>query len=363
METRRLGKTGFDVTTVGMGCWQIGGCWSSANETAQHKAALNAYLDAGANLLDTANVYGGDYGTDRFGWSEKTICEVLAERKAAGKDQGRRIYVATKAGRAPTSVAPGDHGPERYTYEALKESLAESASRLGVECVDLLQLHCPPPEVLAADSATYDALRKLKEEKLILHWGVSVETVEEAMLAIAQPDCATIQIIFNMLRQRPAEAFLNAAKAADVGTLIRLPLASGLLTGKVTAEYVAKLDDGDHRKFNTSGAAFDKGETFSGLGEHMETIALPAVEMLKKAHADAIARKELPDGATLGQLALRWILDTEGATCVIPGARTIEQVEGNLGACALPKVSEGVNATVKEVYESTVKSVIEKERW
>ena len=363
LETRRLGKTGFEVTTVGMGCWQIGGCWTSANETATHKAALNAYLDAGANLLDTANVYGGDYGTERFGWSEKTICEVLAERKAAGKDAGRRIYIATKAGRAPTTAAPGDHDASRYTYAALAESLAESSKRLGVECVDLLQLHCPPPEVLAAGSATYDALNRLKSEGKILHWGVSVETVEEAMLAIAQPQCATIQIIYNMLRQRPSEAFLKAAKAADVGTLVRLPLASGLLAGKVDEAYLAKLDEGDHRKFNTAGAAFDKGETWSGLGEHLKEVALPAVEQLKAAHKGAIERKELPGTATLGQLALRWILDTEGATCVIPGARTIEQVEGNLGACGLPKVSEVVNKQVKEVYDATVKAVIEKEKW
>ena len=221
MEFRKLGKTGFDVCTVGMGCWQVGGCWSSADDTAAHMAALHAYLDSGANLLDTANVYGGDYGSERFGWSEKTIRKVLEERRAAGKTQ--RIYVATKAGRAPTKAAPGEHGPERYTYAALAESLAESAARLGVETVDLLQLHCPPTEVLAADSAVYDALRRLKSEGKILHWGVSVETVEEAMLAIAQPDCATIQIIFNLLRTRPAASFLAAAAAADVGTLIRLP--------------------------------------------------------------------------------------------------------------------------------------------
>ena len=362
MERRRLGKTDFEVCAVGMGCWQIGGCWSSANETAQHKAALHAYLDAGANLLDTANVYGGDPGTEQFGWSEKTIGEVMAERKAAGKTDGR-IYICTKAGRAPTKAAPGEHGPERYTYEALSESLAESAGRLGVSCVDLLQLHCPPPEVLAAGSATFDALRKLKSDGRILHWGVSVETVEEAMLSIAQPDCATVQIIMNMLRTRPAADFLPAAKAADVGTLIRLPLASGLLTGKVDGAYLAKLDEGDHRKFNTSGAAFDKGETWSGLGEHMEDVALPAVEQLKQAHAGAIARSELPLNASLGQMALRWILDQEGATCVIPGARTTEQVDGNLGAAALPALSPAVLTQVKGVYDSIVKPVIGKERW
>ena len=220
LEYRKLGKTGFEVCTVGMGCWQVGGCWSSSDDTAAHMAALHAYLDSGANLLDTANVYGSDYGTERFGWSESTICKVLAERKAAGKTQ--RIYVATKAGRAPTKAAPGDHGPERYTYEALSESLTESAVRLGVETIDLLQLHCPPTEVLAGSSA-YEALRRLKSEGRILHWGVSVETVEEAMMAIKEPDCATVQIIFNLLRTRPAASFLAAAAAADVGTLIRLP--------------------------------------------------------------------------------------------------------------------------------------------
>ena len=362
LEKRRLGKTGFEVTTVGMGCWQIGGCWTSANETATHKAALHAYLDAGANLLDTANVYGGDYGTDKFGWSEKTISEVLKERKAAGKDDGR-IYVATKAGRAPTKAAPGDHGPERYTYEALSESLAESAARLGVECVDLLQLHCPPPEVLVEKSATFDALRRLVAEGRILHWGVSVETADEAMLAIAQPDCATVQIILNMLRTKPARAFLPAARAADVGTLIRLPLASGLLTGKVDTAYLEGLEDGDHRKFNVGGAAFDKGETWSGLGEHLHDVALPAVAKLKETAAGALAREEVAAGTTLGQMALRWILDHEGATCVIPGARTVEQVGGNLGAGALPPLSSQVHTEVAATYEALVKTVIEAEKW
>jgi len=200
------------------------------------RATLNAYLDSGANFLDTANVYGGDNGTDKFGWSETTIKHVLAQRKAAGKDVGRRIYIATKAGRAPPG---GDaHGPERYTYESLAASAAASAERLGVETIDLLQLHCPPTDVLRGDSV-FEALRRLQAEGKILHWGVSVETVEEAMLAIAQPDCATVQIIFNMLRHKPAAEFLAKAKAANVGTLIRLPFASGLLTGKVTPEYVS----------------------------------------------------------------------------------------------------------------------------
>jgi len=362
LEVRRLGKTGFEVTTVGLGCWQIGGCWTLSDETAQHKEALHAYLDTGANLLDTANVYGGDYGSDKFGWSEKTICDVLAERKAAGKNDGR-IYIATKAGRAPTKAAPGDHGPERYTFEALSESLAGSTARLGVECVDLLQLHCPPPEVLLHNSPTYDALRRLKSEGRILHWGVSVETVDEAMLAIAQPDCATVQIIFNMLRTKPARDFLPAAKAADVGTLIRLPLASGLLTGKVDAAYIAGLDAGDHRKFNVAGAAFDKGETWSGLGEHLMDVALPAVAKLKEAHAAALERDELPGDTSLTQLALRWCLDHEGATCVIPGARTTEQVKGNLGAATMPMLTPKVHAQVNSIYEASVKAVIEAERW
>lgn len=361
-EKRRLGKTGFVVSSVGLGCWQIGGCWTSADETAAHKATLHAYLDAGGNFLDTANVYGAGYGSDKFGWSEKTIGEVLAERKAAGKPDGR-VFVATKAGRAPTAAAPGDHGPARYTYEALSESLAGSASRLGVACVDLLQLHCPPPEVLAAESPTYDALRRLVSEKRILHWGVSVETVDEAMLAIAQPDCATVQIIMNQFRLKPARAFLPAAKAADVGTLIRLPLASGLLTGKVDAAYLAALDAGDHRRFNVGGAAFDKGETWSGLGEHLLDVALPAIADLKDVAAGARARGELPADATLGQFALRWILDHDGVTCVIPGARTVDQVTGNLDAGALPALTPQVHALVEGIYDRRVKSIIEAEKW
>jgi aryl-alcohol dehydrogenase-like predicted oxidoreductase len=362
VEMRRLGKTGFEVSTIGMGCWQIGGSWTLADDVDTHKDALHAYLDAGGNLLDTANVYGGDYGSDTFGWSEKTIGEVLAERKAAGKADGR-IIVATKAGRAPTTAAPGAHGPARYTYEALSESLAGSAARLGVTCVDLLQLHCPPPEVLVDKSPTYDALRRLVSEGRILHWGVSVETVDEAMLAIAQPDCATIQIIFNMLRLKPARVFLPAAKAADVGTLIRLPLASGLLTGKVDAAYLSALDDRDHRKFNVAGASFDKGETWSGLGEHLHDIALPAVGQLQEVAASALTRGELPPGATFGQAALRWIIDHEGVACVIPGARTVDQARNNLSAGALPPLSAQVHAEVEAIYEARVKQVVEAERW
>ena len=191
MEFRVLGKTGFRVSAVSMGCWQIGGAYSGADATASHKQALNAFLDQGGNFLDTANVYGGDYGTDRFGWSESTIRLVLAERKAAGKDAGRRIFVATKAGRAP----PGgyDHGPDRYTYESLSASVRASAERLAVNRIDLLQLHCPPTSVLRGTVA-FEALRRLKREGRIEHWGVSVETVEEGYLAIRQPDCATVQV-------------------------------------------------------------------------------------------------------------------------------------------------------------------------
>lgn len=320
-----------------------------------HCISCTAPANLVCNQLD-----GGEYGTERFGWSESTIRKVLEERKAAGKTE--RIYVATKAGRAPTKAAPGEHGPERYTYEALSESLAESAGRLGVETVDLLQLHCPPTEVLAGSGA-YDAMRRLKEEGRILHWGVSVETVEEAMLAISQPDCASVQIIFNLLRMRPAVSFLAAAAAANVGTLIRLPYASGLLTGKVTVEYLAGLDAGDHRKFNTSGAAFDKGETWSGLGEHLSDVALPAVEELKTVHARAIERGELPEGTSFGQFSLRWILDHAGTTAVIPGARSVEQVSSNVGASSLPRLTDAVHAEAKVIYDAKVKAVVETERW
>ena len=187
--------------------------------------------------------------------------------------------------------------------------------------------------------------------------------VRQAMLAIGQPDCGSVQIIFNMLRTRPSASFLAAAKAAGVGTLLRLPFASGLLTGKVTPEYVAGLADGDHRKFNVGGAAFDKGETWSGLGEDLEGTALPAVDEIKAIHAGALERGELAAGTTLGMMALRWILDHEGASAVIPGARSVEQVVGNLGACGVPALSPAVHAAAKRVYESRVKAVVEAERW
>lgn len=360
VERRVLGKTGYDVSVVGYGTWQLGGAWSAADDSETHKAALAAYLDAGANLLDTANVYGGAAGTDKFGWSETLIGQVLAERRAAGKTE--RVFVATKAGRAPTSAAPGPHGPEAYTYEALSESAAGSASRLGVECLDLLQLHCPPPEVLVDGSPTYAALRRLKAEGRIAHWGVSVETLEEGRLAIAQDDCATIQVIFNMLRQRPAaNGFLAECERANVGTLIRLPLASGLLTGKITPEYVASLSESDHRRFNKAGEAFDKGETWSGLGESLEEVALPAVAELKAAFEREAAA--LPAGATFSQFSLRWCLDAPGVTSIIPGARTPEQSLGNLGAAALPPLTEAAHAEARRVYEDKIKATVEAEKW
>lgn len=360
MPTTRLGKTGFELSTpIGMGCWQLGGCWSSATDEATHKAALAAYLAAGGNFLDTANVYGGEPGTPQFGWSERMVGEVLKARAA----DAPRIYVATKAGRAPTSAAPNDHGPASYTYEALSESLAGSAERIGVGKVDLLQLHCPPTSVLAKDSPVWDALERLKAEDRIAFYGVSVETVEEAMLAIAQPGCATVQIIFNMLRLKPAAEFLQAAKAADVGTLIRLPLASGLLTGKCTREYIDGLDAGDHRRFNAAGAFFDKGETWSGLGECLTDVALPAVDELKSVQSAAAARGELHASTTMAQFALRWCLDFEGATIVIPGARNAEQSEANLGAAALSPFSVETHAAVRQIYEARIQAIMEKERW
>jgi aryl-alcohol dehydrogenase-like predicted oxidoreductase len=317
---RRLGSTGFEISPVSLGCWQIGGAWGGADDSDAHHAALNRYLDLGGNFLDTADGYGGPLGTPEFGQSEQTIRQVLAERSAAGHTE--RVYVATKVGRG-CEWPPSDL--RCWTLESLTNSVDGCRERLGVETLDLVQLHCPPTMVLK-DGEVFAHCRALVASGKIQNWGVSVETVEEAFLCIAQSDCAAVQIIFNMFRTRPeTSGFLAAAKAADCGVLCRLPLASGLLSGKIDADYVANLDDGDHRKFNAAGCGkthssrqldiktinlprqardkrrgkwrergvclfvclfccreeFDKGETWSGMGEHLTSHAFPAVAELE----------------------------------------------------------------------------------
>ncbi|MEM9475297.1 MAG: aldo/keto reductase [Pseudomonadota bacterium] len=320
LATRRFGKTGWQVSEIGFGAWAIGGNWGDVTE-ADAKATLQATLEAGVTFLDTADVYGD-------GRSERLIRDVLAEW------DGDRPVVATKAGRR---VDP--HVSEGYTPEALEAFIDRSRENLGMETLDLVQLHCPPTEVYYRPEI-FAALGDMVSRGKLAHYAVSVEKVEEAMKAIEYPGVASVQIIYNMFRQRPDWVFFREARARDVAVIARVPLASGLLTGKMRADTAFAADD--HRNFNRHGDAFDVGETFAGVPYE---IALEAVEEI---------RKLVPEGATMAAMALRWILMAEAVSVVIPGARTPEQAVANAGADALAPLADDVMAAVKEIYDGRV---------
>lgn len=320
MKTRPFGKTGWNVTEIGFGAWAIGGNWGDVSEGAA-KATLQATLDAGVTFLDTADVYGD-------GRSERLIRDVLAERG------GARPVVATKAGRR---VDP--HVSEGYTPEALEAFIDRSRENLGMETLDLVQLHCPPVEVYYRPEI-FAALDNMVARGKLRHYGVSVEKVEEALKAIEYPGVASVQIIYNMFRQRPADLFFREAQARNVAVIARVPLASGLLTGKMRADTAFAADD--HRNFNRHGAAFDVGETFAGVPYD---VALEAVDEV---------RALVPEGATMAAMALRWILMADAVSVVIPGAKTPEQAAQNAAADALGPLAADVMAAVREIYEDRI---------
>ncbi|WP_198598372.1 aldo/keto reductase [Mangrovicella endophytica] len=328
IRTRRLGRTGWDISEIGFGAWAIGGSWGDVGE-ADARAALHAALDAGVTFIDTADVYGD-------GRSERIIRDVLKERG------GERPIVATKAGRR---LDP--HVADGYNAANLEAFIDRSLTNLGVETLDLVQLHCPPTEVFYRPEV-FEALDRLVDKGKIRFYGVSVEKVEEALKAIAYPGVASVQIIYNMLRQRPAELFFREAKAADVGIIVRVPLASGILTGKMSAGSTFAADD--HRAFNRHGEAFDVGETFSGVPFE---VALQAVEEL---------RPLLPGSATMAQFALRWILMEDAVSVVIPGAKNREQAEGNAGASALAPLPAETMDRVREIYRRLIAPHVH-QRW
>jgi len=315
MDVRRLGKTGYGVGSIGLGAWAIGGGWGPVDDD-ESMRALHAAADAGVTLFDTADVYGD-------GRSERLIARLLRERP------GERLVVATKMGRRVPQLV------ENYTMEAFRGWLARSRENLGVERVDLVQLHCPPT-ALYDQADVFGALDALVAEGLIANYGVSVERIDEALRAIEHPGVATVQIIFNIVRQRPAEGFLAEAGRRDVGVLARVPLASGLLTGKLRAD--TTFDPTDHRDFNRHGEEFDVGETFAGLD--YET-GLALVEEL---------RPLVPEGASMAQLALRWILMHANVTCAIPGARTPEQARANAAAADLAALPDATMERIRELY-------------
>jgi aryl-alcohol dehydrogenase-like predicted oxidoreductase len=321
MEYRQLGRTDLTVSAVSFGAWAIGGTWGTVDDV-QSMAALHAAVDAGVNFIDTADVYGD-------GRSERLVAQLRRERP------GERIYVATKAGRRLPVQAP-----EGYTRENLNAWIDRSLRNLGVDRLDLLQLHCPHPKVYDRPEL-FETLDNLIRAGKIRYYGVSVETVEEALRAIRHPNVQSVQIIFNMFRLKPAEAFFPAARERKVGILARVPLASGLLTGKLKVDTAFEADD--HRRFNREGERFDKGETFSGVPY---AVGLEAVEEL---------RALLPAGVTLSQLALRWILMFPEVTCTIPGGKTPEQARENAAAAALPPLSATAMAAVKEIYDRRIR--------
>jgi len=327
MNARRLGKTGYQVSEIGFGAWGIGGSWGEIDD-ATSLAALNAAVDAGVTFFDTADVYGD-------GRSERLVAQLLRERSEP-------LVVTTKFGRRAPEQAVG-----HYTYENLRGWLERSLANLGVETADLVQLHCPPWDAYYTPSV-FEACERLKKEGLLRAYGVSVEKVEEALKAIEYPGVATVQIIFNVFRQRPAALFFEQARSRDVGVIVRVPLASGLLTGKFTRESSFGADD--HRLFNRHGEQFDMGETFSGVD--FET-GLDAVEEL---------RSLVPEGATLAQLALRWILMFDAVSTIIPGAKTPEQARANAAAAGLPPLSDETMRRIAELYDERIAPLVH-QRW
>ncbi len=320
MREHSFGRTEFTVSDIGFGAWQIGGSWGEVSE-ADGRAALNAALDAGMTFIDTADVYGD-------GRSEKIIAEVL---KARG---GKRPMVASKAGRR---LNP--HVADGYTKANIEAFIDRSLKNLEVDSLDLVQLHCPPTDVYYRQEM-FEGLEEIRKAGKIKHYGVSVEKVEEALKAIEYPGVTSVQIIFNMFRQRPAGLFFQEAKRRNVAVIARVPLASGLLSGKITASTQFAAED--HRNFNRNGEAFDVGETFAGVP--FET-GLAAVEEV---------RKLVPEGASMAQFALRWILMHEAVTVVIPGARNGEQAKANAAASDLAALSADVMAASREVYERLI---------
>ncbi|MBB4236501.1 aldo/keto reductase [Rhizobium esperanzae] len=328
MKHHAFGRMPFTVTNVGFGAWQIGGSWGDISE-ADGRAALNAALDAGMTFIDTADVYGD-------GRSEKIIADVLKTRG------GVRPMVATKAGRR---LNP--HVAEGYSKANLEGFIDRSLTNLAVDSLDLVQLHCPPRDVLYQPEV-FEALDALQQAGKIKGYGVSVEKVEDGLKAIEYPGVVSIQIIYNIFRQRPDHLFFQEARRRNVAIIARVPLASGLLSGKITRETHFASDD--HRNFNRHGEAFDVGETFAGVPFE---VGLQAVEEV---------RRLVPAGATMAAFALRWILMAEAVTVVIPGARNGEQARANAAAADLAPLSADVMAATREIYERLIAPHVH-QRW
>jgi aryl-alcohol dehydrogenase-like predicted oxidoreductase len=325
MDKREMGRAGLQVSEIGFGAWQVGADWGEVDEDTALET-LRAAADAGVTFFDTADVYGD-------GRSERLVGRLLRERP--------EIVVATKMGRRLEQTV------ENYSPEHFREWNDRSRQNLGVDTLPLVQLHCPPTDLYYHPEVFAD-LDRMVEEGRIARYGVSVERVEEALKAIEYPNVVSVQIIFNPFRQRPAGVFFAQAKRRGVGVIVRVPLASGLLSGKYTRETTFAEDD--HRNYNRHGEAFDVGETFSGVPYEA---GLEAVERL---------RGLVPAGQTLAQFALRWIIDQPGVSTVIPGARNASQASANTAAASLPPLSPEALAGVRETYDELIRPLVH-DRW
>ena len=328
MNYRKLGKTGFDISEISLGTWQVGGKWGADFDHTLAESILHEAVDGGVNFIDTADVYGG-------GESEKAVGKFV-------KSRSERIYVATKCGR---QLNP--HTNKAYQPKVLRQFVEDSLTNMGLETLDLIQLHCPPTEVYYRPEI-FELFDRLKDEGKIQNLGISVEKVEEALKGIEYDNVTSVQIIFNMFRQRPTELFFEQAKKKDIGVIVRVPLASGLLTGKFSAD--STFTEGDHRHFNRHGEKFDQGETFSGV--EYET-GLAAVKALKDV---------FPGYENLAPVALRWILMFDGVSTIIPGASRPTQVGSNLAAADLPALTSEQMEAVNQVYAKYVKPSVH-QRW
>jgi aryl-alcohol dehydrogenase-like predicted oxidoreductase len=323
MQFHELGRTGLKVSALGFGSWAIGGAWGSVDDS-ESLAALNRAIELGVNFFDTADVYGG-------GRSERLLAKLRQQHR-------EKIYIATKAGRG---LNP--HLAEGYNRANLTAFVGRSLKNLATETIDLLQLHCPPTQVYYMPEV-FGVLDDLVKAGKIRYYGVSVEKVDEALKAIEYPNVQSVQIIFNMFRQRPAEDFFEQAKLRKVGILARVPLASGMLTGKLTPK--SRFDPDDHRSYNRHGEAFDRGETFSGVDYQ---VGLQAVEELK-----AIC----PVGMSMAQFALRWILMFDAVTCAIPGAKRPSQVDENFTAADMAPISDEIMIQVRSIYDRHIRELV-----
>ena len=327
MKYRKFSDLGWNVSEVGLGCWQIGWCWGDVTER-DARELLKKSLDEGINFFDTSDTYGD-------GRSEKFLSEII-------KSTSEKIYVTTKLGRR----IRGTNYPKGYKQEPMEEFIDRSLMNLGIECIDLLQLHCPPSEIISKKE-TFEMMDEIVKKGKVANYGVSVHKISDAMEAIKNPNVKSIQLVFNIFRQKPTEIFFSEAKKKNVAVIVRGPLASGLLTGEINRDTI--FAENDHRNYNIKGEAFDIGDTFSGVNFEK---GMEAVEQLKKI---------VPDNFSLSTLALKWILSHDAVSVVIPGAVNKSQVKINAGTSDLDDISD-IIPKINSIYDELIKADVHN-RW